>query len=101
MLVIEKLTTVPSASLALILAEAGVPSGKVRSMDDVYQWEQVRSQGLLLDVEHATKGSLQLPGSPIRFDEQPFSGGRSEHDAPPTLGQHNASIREWLDTLEA
>lgn len=79
------------------LAEAGVPSGKVRSLDDVYTWDQTRSQGLLLDVEHATKGPLQLPGSPIRFDDNAFSGGRSEHIAPPTLGQHNESIREWLE----
>jgi len=81
-----------------LLAEAGVPSGKVRTLDDVYDWEQTRSQGLLLSVEHATQGSLNLPGSPIRFDDNPFSGGRSEHLAPPTLGQHDASIREWLDS---
>src|SRR6476469_1967339 len=80
-----------------LLTEAGVPSGKVRTLDDVYAWEQTRSQGLLLSVEHATQGSLNLPGSPIRFDDNPFSGGRSTHLAPPTLGQHNESIREWLD----
>ncbi|MDF1602165.1 CoA transferase [Nocardioides sp. YIM 152315] len=81
-----------------LLAEAGVPSGKVRSMDDVYGWDQVLSQGLLLSVSHATQGEVRLPGSPIRFDDQPFSGGRSSHVAPPTLGQHNESIREWLDS---
>ena len=78
------------------LAVAGVPSGKVRSLDDVYGWEQTRSQGLLLDVEHATQGKLTLPGSPLRFDSQPYSGGRSHHLAPPTLGQHAAAIREWV-----
>ena len=81
-----------------LLAEAGVPSGKVRTLDDVYDWEQTRSQGLLLSVGHATQGSLNLPGSPIRFDDNPFSGGRSTHLAPPTLGQHDASIREWLES---
>src|SRR6476646_2056827 len=80
-----------------LLADAGVPSGKVRTLDDVYDWEQTRSQGLLLSVEHATQGSLNLPGSPIRFDDNPFSGGRSTHLAPPTLGQHDESIRKWLD----
>jgi crotonobetainyl-CoA:carnitine CoA-transferase CaiB-like acyl-CoA transferase len=81
-----------------LLAEGGVPSGKVRTLDDVYAWDQTLSQGLLLSVEHATQGTLDLPGSPIRFDDNPFSGGRSSHVAPPTLGQHNESIREWLDT---
>ncbi|GAB3785127.1 CaiB/BaiF CoA transferase family protein [Nocardioides ungokensis] len=80
-----------------LLADAGVPSGKVRTLDDVYDWEQTRSQGLLLSVEHATQGSLNLPGSPIRFDDNTFSGGRSTHLAPPTLGQHDESIRKWLD----
>ncbi len=75
---------------------AGIPSGKVRTLDDVYAWEQTRSQGLLLDVEHSTQGALQLPGSPIRFDDNAFSGGRAEHQAPPTLGQHDATIRAWV-----
>jgi crotonobetainyl-CoA:carnitine CoA-transferase CaiB-like acyl-CoA transferase len=80
-----------------LLSDAGVPSGKVRSMDDVYSWEQVLSQGLKLSVDHPTLGSVDLPGSPLRFDDNPFSGGRSSHVAPPTLGQHNESIREWLE----
>ena len=88
----------PAEHWLALLAEAGVPAGKVRSMDDVYTWDQTLSQGLLLDVEHATQGSLQLPGSPIRFDDNPYSGGRSSHVAPPTLGQHNESVREWLDS---
>src|SRR4051812_5087870 len=82
----------------VLLASAGVPAGKVRSMDDVYSWEQTLSQGLLLSVDHPSLGSVNLPGSPIRFDDNAFSGGRAAHEAPPTLGQHNGSIREWLDS---
>jgi crotonobetainyl-CoA:carnitine CoA-transferase CaiB-like acyl-CoA transferase len=81
-----------------LLSSAGVPSGKVRSLDDVYSWEQTLSQGLLVSVPHDTLGSVDLPGSPIRFDDNPFSGGRSEHLAPPTLGQHDESIRTWLSS---
>ena len=81
-----------------LLSSAGVPSGKVRSLDDVYSWEQTLSQGLLVTVPHETLGSVDLPGSPIRFDDNPFSGGRSEHVATPTLGQHDESIRDWLDS---
>ncbi len=94
---IEKVfATQPAEHWLTLLAEAGVPSGKVRTIDDVYEWEQTRSQGLLLDVEHTTQGRLQLPGSPIRFDDNAHSGGRAEHLAPPTLGQHNDSVRAWL-----
>jgi crotonobetainyl-CoA:carnitine CoA-transferase CaiB-like acyl-CoA transferase len=91
----------PAEHWLAMLAEAGVPSGKVRSLDDVYGWEQTRSQGLLLSVEHPTQGRLDLPGSPIRFDDNAFSGGRAEHVAPPTLGQHNESIRTWLEGLDS
>src|ERR687889_2079148 len=51
------------------LAEVGIPAGKVRSMDEVYAWEQVHSQGLRISVEHATLGQLELPGPPLRFFE--------------------------------
>ncbi|WP_406300720.1 hypothetical protein OG948_52125 (plasmid) [Embleya sp. NBC_00888] len=27
--------------------------------------------------------------------------GRREHNAPPTLGQHDASVRAWLDARDA
>jgi crotonobetainyl-CoA:carnitine CoA-transferase CaiB-like acyl-CoA transferase len=91
-------TSEPAEHWLSALSEAGVPSGKVRSMDDVYSWEQTLSQGLLVSVQHSTQGSLDLPGSPLRFDDNPYSGGRSTHVAPPTLGQHNESIREWLDS---
>jgi crotonobetainyl-CoA:carnitine CoA-transferase CaiB-like acyl-CoA transferase len=80
------------------LAEVGVPAGKVRTLDEVYAWEQTLSQGLLVDVEHPTLGPLSLPGPPLRF----FAADGTErtpreHAAPPVLGQHGATIREWLD----
>jgi crotonobetainyl-CoA:carnitine CoA-transferase CaiB-like acyl-CoA transferase len=81
--------------LDLLLA-TGIPAGKVRSMDDVYAWEQVRSQGLVLEVDHPAYGTLALSGSPLRFDDQAFSGGRPRHLPPPLLGEHNDAIRDWL-----
>jgi crotonobetainyl-CoA:carnitine CoA-transferase CaiB-like acyl-CoA transferase len=80
-----------------LLVAAGIPAGKVRSMDDVYAWEQVRSQGLVLDVDHPSYGALQLTGSPLRFDDHTYSGGRETHLPPPLLGEHNDTIRSWLD----
>ena len=84
------------AELMARLAELGVPAGQVRSFDEVYEWDQTRSQGLLLDVEHATLGRITLPGPPLRFED----GGRTEHEAPPTLGQHDESVRAWLDEAD-
>jgi crotonobetainyl-CoA:carnitine CoA-transferase CaiB-like acyl-CoA transferase len=79
------------------LAEVGVPAGKVRTLDEVYGWDQTVSQGLLVDVEHPTLGRITLPGPPLRFFD---AGGsevtRREHAAPPTLGEDGAAIRAWL-----
>ncbi|MBV9594659.1 MAG: CoA transferase [Actinobacteria bacterium] len=75
------------------LAELGTPAGQIRALDEVYTWDQTISQGLVIQVEHPTLGRIDLPGPPIRYDD----GGRRVHRAPPTLGQHNDSIRRWLD----
>jgi formyl-CoA transferase len=79
------------------LDKAGIPAGKVRTMDDVYAWEQTRSQGLVVEVEHPTAGRLSLPGPPLRFDDLPYAGGREKHLPPPRLGEHNGSVRAWLE----
>ena len=78
------------------LAQLGVPAGKVRTLDDVYDWEQTRSQGLLIEVDHPSLGRVTLPGPPLRFDDNAYAGSRERHQPPPRLGEHNASIRSWL-----
>jgi len=80
-----------------LMSSAGVPAGKVRSLDEVYAWEQTLSQGLLVEVDHETQGTVSLPGPTIRFDDNAFAGARESNIAPPTLGQHNRSVRAWLD----
>lgn len=95
-LIEELLAPLAAEDVLARLDKAGVPAGKVRSLDDVYAWEQTRSQGLLIDVEHSTLGDIQLPGPTLRFDDNAYAGGREQHVAPPTLGQHNDAIREWL-----
>ncbi|MEV8373326.1 CoA transferase [Kribbella sp. NPDC056861] len=79
------------------LAAVGIPSGKVRDFQQVYEWEQTRSQGLLIEVEHPTLGTVQLPGPPLRFDDQPYAGARETNLPPPRLGEHDESVRAWLD----
>ena len=80
------------------LSEVGVPAGKVRALDEVYEWEQTLSQGLLVDVEHPTLGRVALPGPPLRFFAADGSEvTRRDHTPPPTLGQDNAAVREWLE----
>ena len=75
------------------LSQLGVPAGKVRTIDDVYDWEQTRSQGLLLEVDDPVLGPLTLPGSALRFEDASWSGGRPTHLHPPRLDEHGDEIR--------
>src|SRR6476620_7064877 len=85
------------------LNEAGIPAGKVRTLDEVYAWEQVHSQGLVVEVDHPLLGKVSLPGPPLRF----FAPGDAAettptgHDAPPLLNEDGAAIREWLGMAPA
>ncbi len=76
-----------------LLGRAGVPAGSIRTIDEVYRWEQTRSQGLVISVDHPVLGEIELPGPSLRFDGAP----PREHAAPPELGQHDAAVRAWLD----
>jgi crotonobetainyl-CoA:carnitine CoA-transferase CaiB-like acyl-CoA transferase len=77
------------------LGEAGVPAGAIRSIDEVYEWEQTRSQGLVIEVDHPVLGTIELPGPPLRFDGAP----PREHTAPPLLGEHNDTVLAWLEEM--
>jgi crotonobetainyl-CoA:carnitine CoA-transferase CaiB-like acyl-CoA transferase len=92
-----------AAELLEKLNDAGIPAGKVRSLDEVYAWEQVASQGLVVEVEHPLLGAVNLPGPPLRFfgcgDEAETT--LTGHDAPPLLNEDGPAIREWLGLVPA
>ncbi|MDP9841327.1 CaiB/BaiF CoA transferase family protein [Streptosporangium lutulentum] len=78
------------------LGEAGVPAGAIRSIDEVYAWDQARSQGLVVEVDHPVLGPIELPGPPLRFDGTP----PTRHRPPPALGEHNDEVLAWLEDRE-
>jgi formyl-CoA transferase len=82
------------------LADAGIPAGKVRALDEVYDWDQTRSQGLLVDVDHPTLGRVSLPGPPLRFFAPSADGEqettRTAHRTPPLLDGDAEAVRAWL-----
>ncbi|CAM2977780.1 CoA transferase [Saccharomonospora xinjiangensis] len=91
-------STWKSDDLLTRLAELGVPAGRVRTLDQVYDWEQTRSQGLLVNVEHDTLGTVTLAGPPLRFfDTEGTEVTRHRHTAPPVLNAHRDRVRAWLD----
>jgi crotonobetainyl-CoA:carnitine CoA-transferase CaiB-like acyl-CoA transferase len=95
----DAFSTWDSEPLLARLDTAGVPAGRVRDLEEVYGWDQTRSQGLLVDVDHGSLGRLELPGPPLRF----FAGDGTEttrrtHAAPPVLDADGPAVREWLRT---
>ena len=99
-LVNETFSTYPLDHLLSLLAETGIPAGEVKTLDRVYAWEQTRSQGLLVEVDHPVLGTISLPGPALRFDDNRYAGGCATHTPPPALGEHNESVRRWLRERE-
>lgn len=84
------------ADLLAKLDEIGVPSGQVKNLQQVYDWAQTRSQGLVIDVDHPVLGEIELPGPPLRFFEGDGTEWHRDHLAPPLLGQHTEAVLGWL-----
>ncbi|NYD66717.1 CaiB/BaiF CoA transferase family protein [Agromyces atrinae] len=89
-----------SADLLVDLTASGIPAGRVRTLDEVYAWDQVASQKLLIDVKHPVLGDIRLPGMPLRFfdvdDAGEYETTRTTHLSPPLLDGDGAAIRSWL-----
>ena len=99
-LIEDRFSAFDAADLLAKLTEAGIPSGTVRTLPEVYQWEQALSQGLKVSVDHPVLGDIDLPGPPLRFFDADSSGEvettRTAHDAPPLLDEDAESIVAWL-----
>ena len=70
-----------------LLAAAGVPCGAVLDSGEVIANEHLRQRGMIVEVDHPTRGRMAIPGSPIRMSASPTEVTRA-----PLLGEHNAEI---------
>ncbi|WP_020400287.1 CaiB/BaiF CoA transferase family protein [Kordiimonas gwangyangensis] len=77
-----------------ILAEGEVPHSPVYTSEQVTETPQFKHMGLLLETEHAEKGRFRTIRSPISYDGE----RATEVAAPPTLGEHDASIKALYKT---
>jgi crotonobetainyl-CoA:carnitine CoA-transferase CaiB-like acyl-CoA transferase len=87
------------------LRAAGVPAGKIRSVEEVLTSPEVLARNMVVDVDDAQHGTLRLIASPLAMSETPPRAPLS----PPRLGEHTYEVlREVLglsqsdvDALEA
>jgi formyl-CoA transferase len=71
---------------------AGIPSGKINTVEQVFEHPQVLARDMLVEIEHSTAGMLKMAGIPYAMSETPAS----IRLAPPTLGQHTDEVLREL-----
>lgn len=69
-------------------AAAGLPTGPINTVDQVFQDPQVLHRGMVQEVEHPTAGRVKLVGIPVKFSATPGEITLP----PPLLGQHTDEV---------
>ncbi|WP_019631448.1 CaiB/BaiF CoA transferase family protein [Actinomadura atramentaria] len=71
---IERWTSARDRAAAVAaLAEQGVPCAPVRTVREVSEDPHLRERGMIRDVQHPRRGSVPVPGCPIRLDDSPLA----------------------------
>jgi crotonobetainyl-CoA:carnitine CoA-transferase CaiB-like acyl-CoA transferase len=72
-----------------------VPSGSVNSINEVFEDEQIKARGLIVDVEHPSYGTIKQVASPI------ITEGSNQANSPgPALGEHTDRLLADLLSLD-
>ena len=77
-----------SAEWVDALNRAGVPSGPIYSIDQVFADEQVRHLGIVETLPRETGKDLNVVGQPVTLSRTPSKAQR----VPPGRGEHNAEV---------
>jgi crotonobetainyl-CoA:carnitine CoA-transferase CaiB-like acyl-CoA transferase len=71
------------------LAQAGVPCGAVRSVDEALADAQLDARAMIATVHHPSAGAVRLVDTPIKLSGP---AARRPPGPPPTLGQHTETV---------
>ena len=75
-----------------LFGAAGLPTGPINSVADVFQDPQVLHREMVQEVAHPTAGKVKLLGIPVKFSLTPGA----ITDPPPLLGQHTEEVLRRL-----
>jgi crotonobetainyl-CoA:carnitine CoA-transferase CaiB-like acyl-CoA transferase len=75
------------ASLLEALGAAGVPCGRVRTIDQVLSDPQLAARQMLIDIATGA-APVKVPGNPVKLSAVPYPAAAP----PPALGQHTDEI---------
>jgi crotonobetainyl-CoA:carnitine CoA-transferase CaiB-like acyl-CoA transferase len=70
------------------MEKASLPAGPVNDILQMHEDPQARAREMIVDVEHATAGTVQTIGHPVKFSETPAKVAA----AAPVLGQHTREV---------
>ncbi len=70
------------------LNAAGVPSGKVQNLAEVFADPQVQAQEMAIEVDHPGRGKVRMLGFPVKLSGTPCHVRLPS----PALGEHNEEI---------
>src|SRR5438094_7599622 len=73
------------------LNEADIPCGPILSMKDIYEDKELFERGMLVEVDHPTRGRYVQVGMPIQLSDPPTEGKRW-----PVLGERTGEVLGWL-----
>jgi formyl-CoA transferase/CoA:oxalate CoA-transferase len=91
-LIEDVLRTRPAQEWVELLAEAGVPVGRINTVDQALAHPQVVAREMTAEVEHPNAGTLRVVTSPIKLSASP----PAVRTAPPEHGQHTAEVLAGL-----
>jgi CoA:oxalate CoA-transferase len=74
------------------LTKTGIPCGRINSIPEVFAHPQAQAREMILESEHASAGTVKLPGFPYKFSETPAEIQKP----PPMLGQHTEEVLTGL-----
>jgi crotonobetainyl-CoA:carnitine CoA-transferase CaiB-like acyl-CoA transferase len=76
---------------------AGLPTGPINNVGDVFRDPQVLHRGMVQTVDHPAAGTIRLVGVPVKFSETPGDVA----SPPPLLGEHTEEVLGRLLRLTA
>ena len=87
------------AEWCAVLGEAGVPSGPLCDVGQVFNDEQIAARQMIVEIEHPVAGRQAMPNSPLKFSQTPVQ----LQTPAPLLGQHTDEVLRdilQLDEIE-